>query len=117
MRRHKRRRPRQKSPGLSAMREPSRVGSCPFSFPGTLAEHVREKYARVNAMRGVVWARVDAAWLFQVRAEIAGSCFLLDDGFFAAGALGVLDHHFERMQINVAVRTILRAKAAADAPI
>ena len=42
---------------------------------------------------------------------------MLDDGFFAAGAPGILDHHFERMQINVAVRTILRAKAAADAPI
>src|SRR5258708_40246776 len=68
-------------------------------------------------MRGVVRAGVDAAWFFQVRAEVAGSCFLLDGGFLAAGAFGIIHHHFERVQINIAVRTILRAEAATDAPI
>ncbi len=68
-------------------------------------------------MRGVVRAGVNATRFFQVRAEVAGSCFLLDDGFFASGARGIVNHHFERMQIDVAVRTILRAKAAPDAPI
>src|SRR5258708_10157874 len=68
-------------------------------------------------MRGVVRAGVDAAWFFQVRAEVAGSCFLVDGGFLAGGAFGIIPHHFERVQINIAVRTILRAEAATDAPI
>ncbi len=68
-------------------------------------------------MGRIVRARVNAARLFQVCAEIAGSCFLPDHGFFAAGAFRIINLHFERMQVNVAVGTILRAEAAADAPI
>ena len=68
-------------------------------------------------MRGVVRASIDATGLFQVRAQIARSRFLLDDSFFAAGSLRIVDHHFERVQIDIAVGAILRAKAAADAPI
>jgi hypothetical protein len=99
------------------MREPSRVASDPFSFCGALAEHVGEKRSRIDPMRGVVRAGVDAAWFFQVRAQIARSCFLFNDCFFASGALGIVNHHFEWMQIDVAVRTILRAEAAPDAPV
>jgi len=68
-------------------------------------------------MRRIVRARVDAAWLFQVRAQIARSRFLFYSRFFAAGPLGIVHHHFERMQIDIAVGTILRAEAAANAPI
>ena len=82
-----------------------------------LAEHVGEKYFRVHAMRGIVWARVNAAWFFRVCAEIAGSGFLLDDRFLAARVFGVVRQHFKRMQIDVAVGTIARAGATADAPI
>src|SRR6516225_10397175 len=52
-----------------------------------------------------------------MRAEIAGSCFLLDDGFLAAGIFLIVRQHFERMQIDIAVRAIARAETAADAPI
>src|SRR5712664_3560876 len=107
----------QKSRGLPAIRGPSRVAFCPFSFRGALAEHVCEKGARIDAVCGVVRTGVDAAWFFQVRAEIARRCFLLACRFFSAGSLRIINHHFERMQIDVAVRTILGAKAAADAPI
>ena len=68
-------------------------------------------------MRGIVRARVDAAWLFQVRAEIAGCGLLPDRGYFAPGVLRIVSHHFERMQIDVAVGTISCAEAATDAPI
>ena len=68
-------------------------------------------------MCGVVRAGVDAAGFFQVRAEIAGSGFLLDDGFLAAGVFGVVGQNFKRMQVDIAVGTIARAETAADAPI
>src|SRR5260221_5260783 len=96
-----------RSLGSPAMREPSRVGCGPFSFPGALAEHVGEKCWRIDAMCCVVRARVDAARFFQVRAKIARSSFLFDGGFLAAGPLGIVNHHFKRMQIYIAVGTIL----------
>ena len=68
-------------------------------------------------MRGVMWAGIDTTGLFQVRAQIARSRFLFDDGFFEPGSFRIVDHHFERMQIDIAVGAILRAKSAADAPI
>jgi len=68
-------------------------------------------------MRGVVGAGVDAAGFLEVGAEIAGSGFLLDDGFFAAGIFEVVNADIERMEIDVAVGAVARAKAAADAPV
>jgi len=44
---------------------------------------------------GVVGAGVDAAGFFQVGAEIAGRGFLLNGGFLAAGALGIVGDDFE----------------------
>src|SRR6266481_5604182 len=114
---HTRRTRPQRSRELGAMRKPIRVAFRPFSFRGALAEHIGEKCAWVDAMRGIVRTSVDAAWFFQVRAEIARSSLLLDGRLLAPGALGIVDHHFERMQVDVAVGTILRAEAAADAPI
>src|SRR5712664_2749012 len=96
---------------------PSRVGFCPISFLVALAEHVGKKCARVDAVRRVMRTRVHAARLFQVCAQIARRSFLLDSCLLAARALRIVDHHFERMQVDVAVGTILRAEAAADAPI
>src|SRR5467141_187627 len=106
-----------KSQAVPPMREPSRAASCQFSFLGALAEHIGEKRARVNAMRGVVRTSINAAWFFQVRAEIARSRFLLDRCFLVSGPPRFVNHHFEWVQINIAVRAILRAKAAANAPI
>src|SRR5258708_13302101 len=106
-----------KSPALPAMREPSRGGACEFSFCGGLGEHMGEKRARVHAMRSVVRTSVDTTGLFQVRAQIARSRFLLDDRFFATCALRIVDQHFKWVQIDIAVGTILRAEPAADTPI
>src|SRR2546421_12035987 len=114
---YRRRTQPQKSRGLPALREPIPVAFCPFSFRGDLAEHFGEKCARIDAVRGVVRTGVNAAWFFQVRAEVTRSSFLLDRRLLAAGSLRIVNHHFERMQIDVAVRTILGAEAAADAPI
>jgi len=68
-------------------------------------------------MRGIVRAGVDAAGLFQMRAEIAGSSFLLDDGFLAAGIFEVVEANIEGMEIDVAIGAVARTQAAADAPI
>lgn len=62
-------------------------------------------------------AGIDAAWFLQVRAEIAGSRFLLDDRFLAACIFWIIGEDFKGMKIDVAVGTIARAKAAADTPI
>src|SRR5712692_9310121 len=98
----------QKAQRLPAMREPSRVGFYPFSFSRALAEHLGEKCARVESMRGVVRAGVNAAWFFQVRAKIARRRFLLDGRLLAPGSLRIVDQHFKWMQIDIAVGTILR---------
>jgi hypothetical protein len=82
-----------------------------------LAEHFSKECFWIHAMRGIVRAGIDAAWFLQVRAKVAGSSLLLDDRFFAAGMFGIVGHHFERMQIDVAVGTVVRAQSAADAPV
>jgi hypothetical protein len=82
-----------------------------------LREDVRKKLAWIDAMRGVVRTGVDAAGFFEVSAEIARRCFLLDDCFLAAGPLGIVGHHLEGMKIDVAVGTVTRAKTAADTPV
>src|SRR5260370_39932305 len=114
--RTERTRPR-RSQRAPAMRKPSRVVCDPSSFCRAVAKHIGEKCPRINAMRGVVRARVDAALSFQVRAKIARSSFLSAGRFVAAAPLRIVNHHFERMQIYIAVGTILRTQAAADAPI
>ena len=68
-------------------------------------------------MRCVVWTGVHAARFLQMRAKIAGSRFLLDDRFLAAGILRIVSQNFEGMQIDIAVGAIPRAEPAADAPI
>ncbi len=99
------------------MRGPNRAAFCPSSSLRALSKHLGEEYFWIDAMRRVVRARVNATWFFQVRAEIARCGFLLNDGFFAASVLGIVGHHFERKQIDVAVGAIARTKASANAPI
>src|SRR5579863_9066685 len=52
-----------------------------------------------------------------MRAEIARSGLLFDDCFFATRTIRIVGHNFERMQIDISIRTVERAKPAADAPI
>ena len=68
-------------------------------------------------MSCIVRTCVNATRLRQVGAQIAGSGFLFYDRFGAAGMIGIFVHHLERMQIDIAVRTVACAQAAADAPI
>src|SRR5262249_51153739 len=96
---------------------PSCVACGRFSFRGTLTKHFGKKCFRVDAVRSVVRASVDAAWLLQMCAKIAGSGFLLDDRFLASIVFRIVGHHFERMQIDIAVGAVARAQAAADAPV
>jgi hypothetical protein len=91
------------------MRKPSRVEFDPFSFLQALAEHFGEKCARVHAVRGIMRASVNATRFFQVRAQIARSCFLLDGRLLAAGMFGIVSHHFKWMQIDIPVRAVARA--------
>src|SRR5258707_4143958 len=86
-----------------------------FHFPA-LVDHFLEKLARLDAMRGVVRARVNATWLLEVCAEITGCSFLLDRGFLAARMFGIFGHYFERMKVDVSVRAIRRARTAAKNP-
>src|SRR3974390_3186202 len=87
------------------------------SHPASFAENLSKERAWVHAMCRVVRAGIDATRLFQVRAKIAGRGFLFDDGFLPPHLLGIVGHHFEGMKVDVAVGTITRAKAAADAPV
>src|SRR5262249_53675921 len=48
---------------------------------------------------------------------VAGSGLLLDHGFLAAGVFGIVGEYFEGMQVDVAVRAVAGAQAAADAPV
>src|SRR5713101_1478433 len=82
-----------------------------------LPHEIRKKLARVHTVRRIVRAGVYATRLLQMGAEIAGSRFLLHGCLLAPGMFRIIGHHFEGMQIDIAVGAIARAEAAADAPI
>ncbi len=68
-------------------------------------------------LSGVVRAGVDAARLVVLPAQVAGGGLLPDDGLALARAVRVLALDLERMQVDVAVRAVVGAQAAADAPV
>ena len=68
-------------------------------------------------MRGVVRARVNATRFRMIGAEIAGSGFLPYHRHLAPRCSGIIGFDGKRVQINVAVRAVFRAQAAADAPV
>src|SRR5215469_2559776 len=102
---------------LQAMRRPRRDECGQFSLRTALADHCSKELFWVDTMRSIVRTSVDAAWFFQVRAKIARRSFLLDDRFLATRIFRVVGKHFKRMQVDIAVGAIARAKPAADAPI
>src|SRR3974377_2185953 len=102
---------------LRATRRARRAAFGPSSYAWPLAVQSGEEFARVDAVCGIMRARVDAAGFLQVGAKVARGGFLLDDGFFAAWIFEVVDANLEWMKIDVAVGAVARAKAAADAPI
>src|SRR4051812_16491733 len=75
-------------------------------------------------MRGIMRTCVDAARLGAVSAEVAGCGLLLGDGCFfrryfwqCQAARRRIHGHLERMHADIAVRAVLRAQPAANAPI
>src|SRR5215468_8732577 len=87
-----------------------------FHFPPVM-NHFLEKLPRLHSMRCVMRAGIHATRLLQMRAQIARRSFLLDRRFLPPGMLRIFRHHFERVQIDVPVRAIPRAKPASDASI
>ena len=68
-------------------------------------------------MRGIVRTRVNAAGLGMIVAEVAGRSLDAGAGDFPARVCGIVEFDWERMQVDVAVRAVVGAKAAANAPI
>ena len=87
------------------------------SLGPSAAQHLRKKCPRVYSMRRIMRASINAARLLQMRAQIARSSLLLHHSLSFARSLQVFHHHLERMQIDVSVRTVPRAKPAPDAPV
>src|SRR5687768_3109441 len=76
-----------------------------------------EELQRLDAMERVVRAGIHARGLRVVAAEIARRGLLADHRLAPAGVLGILALHGERVQVDVAVRALVGAEAAADAPV
>ena len=65
----------------------------------------------------IMRAGIDATGFLMVVTQIARSCFYARAGDLAAWHYGVIEFHWERMQIDVAIRAVAGAEAAADAPV
>src|SRR5271169_3986933 len=83
----------------------------------TLGGELSKELAGVDAVCSVVRTGINTAWLVMIKAEIAGSRLLpyLRDLFPRCRRVVYLD--VKGMQIDVAVRTVVRAQPASDAPI
>ena len=68
-------------------------------------------------MRRIVRTGINATGFLMVMTQIARSCFYTRAGDLAAWHYGVIEFHWERMQVDIAVRTIAGAKAATDTPV
>ena len=60
---------------------------------------------------------IDATWLLVFSAQIARGGFLFHHGFFSPWVFRIIRHHLKRMEVDIAIRAILRAESAAHAPI
>src|SRR5205085_1850759 len=72
---------------------------------------------RLDAVRGVMRARVDATRLCLLHAEIAARRLVPRARDQAPGLRRIGDLHRERVQIQIAIRTAADAEAAPDAPV
>src|ERR1700693_1261285 len=91
--------------------------SAPSLVARRLADSIGKESFWIDAMSCVVRACVNTTGLGQIGAQVAGSGFLFSDCLGAAGSVGIFIQYLERMQIDMAVRAVARAQAAADAPI
>src|ERR1039458_8418190 len=83
---------------------------------GERRTHPTEEFVRLHAMRRIVRAGVYATRLGQIGAYGARSRLLLYHGHLAPRVHRIVLHHRERMHVDIAVRAVLRAQAAPDAP-
>ena len=65
----------------------------------------------------IMRAGIDATGFLMVVTQIARSCFYARAGDLASWHYRVVEFHRKRVQIDVAIRAIARAEAAADAPV
>src|SRR5947208_4191238 len=79
--------------------------------------HRPEERERLDAVRGVVRARIHAARLRMFHAQIATGRLLPGRRDHPVRLLRIGDLDLERVQVEVAVRTIPNAEAATDAPV
>ena len=68
-------------------------------------------------MGSVVRTGVDATRLSMIVAEVAGRGLDAGAGDFSARVCRIVEFDRERMQVDVAVRTVVGAEAASNAPI
>src|SRR2546423_6933681 len=80
-------------------------------------EHRPEERERLDAVRGVVRTGVDAARLGVLHAEIAAGRLLLRGRNHARRPLRIRHLDGERVEVEIAVRAVSYAQAAADTPI
>src|SRR5579859_4902838 len=86
-------------------------------FANALSERSSEEVAGLHPMRGVMGTGIDTAGFGMILAKVAGGRLFLHHGFFLAGMLVVIGLGRKGMQVDIAVRAIFRAQAAADAPV
>src|SRR3954468_8895784 len=93
------------------------------SFQMFLIDHFRKELRGSDAMRGIVRTSIHAARFRVVMEQVEGCRIAHYLGLFLLGLLGgdflqwLRTFRYEFMQIDVSIRTVVRAYAASDAPV
>src|SRR6202040_2095038 len=87
------------------------------SLVRSLLQQASKEFSRLHSVSRVVRTSVDAAWLRKVGTKIARRRLLLHHGLLPGLRVGQIRRYVERMHVDIAVRAIFSAEAAADAPI
>src|SRR6185295_15515195 len=76
-----------------------------------------EELGGLDALERVVWAGVHAGRLVVLPAQVAGGRLLAHHRLLLARPVGIVALDHERVEVDVAVRALGGAQAAADAPV
>src|SRR5204863_326546 len=71
----------------------------------------------IHTMGSIVRTRVYATGLGVIMAEITRCCLDARAGNFPSRMRGIVEFHRERMEVDIAVRAVVGAEAASDAPV
>src|SRR5580692_5062376 len=82
-----------------------------------LLKQAAKKFQRVHAMGGIMRAGVHATRLFMIQAEITRCRLHLDAGNPLSRIGNIINLDWERMHIDISIRTVVGALAAADTPV